>query len=41
LVTNYPGGTLTSQEAHTAVISWRNAAVFERVWRYMLTAPVE
>lgn len=41
LVTNYPGSTLTSQEAHTSVISWRNAAVFERVWRYMLTEPVE
>ena len=41
LATNYPGGTLTSQEAHTAVISFRNAPVFERVWRYMLTEPVE
>jgi pimeloyl-ACP methyl ester carboxylesterase len=41
LFTNYPGGTLDSKEAHTAVISWRNAGVFEPVWRYMLTEPVE
>jgi hypothetical protein len=41
LATNYPGGTLTSQEAHTTVISFRHAAVFDPVWRYMLTAPVE
>ncbi len=41
LTTNYPGGTVTSREAHTSVISWRNAAVFEKVWRYLLTEPVE
>lgn len=41
LATNYPGGTLTSQEAHTSVITSRNADVFARVWHYMLTAPVE
>ncbi len=41
LATNYPGGTLTSQEAHTTVISFRNAAIFEPVWRYMLSEPVE
>jgi pimeloyl-ACP methyl ester carboxylesterase len=41
LFTNYPGGTINSKEAHTSVISWRNAAVFEPVWRYMLTEPVE
>jgi pimeloyl-ACP methyl ester carboxylesterase len=41
LTTNYPGGSLESGAAHTSVISWRNAAVFDRVWRYMLTEPVE
>lgn len=41
LFTNYPGGTLSSQEAHTSVISWRNADVFGRVWRHLLTAPTE
>jgi hypothetical protein len=39
LFTNYPGGNLSSKEAHTAVISWRNAGVFEPVWRYLLTEP--
>lgn len=41
LLTNYPGGTLDSNTAHTAVITFRNAAVFAPVWRYMLTEPVE
>ncbi len=41
LFTNFPGGTLSSQEAHTAVISGRNADVFGRVWRHLLTAPTE
>jgi hypothetical protein len=42
LVTDFPGGrTLSSREAHTAVISGRNAAHFDPVWRYLLTAPVE
>lgn len=42
LFTDFPGGkTLTSREAHTAVIANRNLAVFEPVWRYMLTAAVK
>lgn len=41
LTTNYPGRDLTSKEAHTTVISFRNASVFEPVWRYMLTETVE
>lgn len=41
LQTNFPGTKQNSKEAHTSVISWRNAATFERVWRYMLTEPVE
>lgn len=41
LFTDYPGGTLESKEAHSSVISWKNAAVFEPVWRYMLTEPTE
>jgi hypothetical protein len=41
LLTNYPGGALDSGTAHTAVITFRNAAVFTPVWRYLLTEPVE
>jgi len=41
LLTNYPGGALDSNTAHTAVITFRNAGVFTPVWRYMLTEPVE
>jgi pimeloyl-ACP methyl ester carboxylesterase len=37
LTTNYPGTKLSSGEAHLTVISARNAAVFEKVWTYMLT----
>lgn len=38
LFTDFPGGRqLTSREAHTAVISNRNAETFGPVWRYMLT----
>lgn len=39
LATDYPGGSLTSQEAHTSVITARNAAIFAPVWQYMLTEP--
>ena len=39
LTTNYPGGKLTSKEAHTTGISPRNEAVFGKVWAYMLTEP--
>ena len=39
LFTDFPGGrTLSSREAHTAVIANANARVFEPVWRYLLTA---
>ncbi len=41
LETNFPGTRQESKEAHTSVISWRNAATFERVWRYMLTESVD
>ena len=41
LTTDYPGGTIDSNTAHTAVITWRNAAVFAPVWLYMLTASVD
>ncbi len=42
LFTDFPGGKkLTSQEAHTSVISNANARVFEPVWRYMLTEEVK
>lgn len=40
LTTNYPGTKLKSQEAHTSVMSPRNAAVFRNVWTYLLTEPV-
>lgn len=42
LFTDFPGGKkLESGEAHTSVISSRNAAVFEPVWRYMLTEEIK
>ena len=41
LTTDYPGGTIDSNTAHTAVITWRNDAVFAPVWLYMLTASVD
>lgn len=42
LVTDFPGEKkLTSSEAHTSVISSRNAAHFHPVWQYLLTEPVE
>ena len=37
LTTNYPGGKVTSREAHTTGISPRNEAVFREVWTYLLT----
>ena len=37
LTTNYPGGKLTSKEAHITGISPRNEPVFGKVWAYMLT----
>lgn len=37
LRTNYPGGKLESEMAHTSVMSSKNKAVFEKVWTYMLT----
>jgi len=37
LTTDYPGGKLESKKAHTTVIADKNAALFERVWLYMLT----
>jgi hypothetical protein len=40
LTTNYPGGKLSSGEAHTMAINPHNEPVFRKVWAYMLTAPV-
>jgi hypothetical protein len=37
LMTDYPGGKVSSQAAHGTVISPRNFALFNAVWRYMLT----
>lgn len=37
LTTNYPGGKLTSKEAHTMGINPRNESVFGKTWAYMLT----
>lgn len=39
LTTNYPGGKLTSKEAHTTGINPRNERVFGKVWSYLLTEP--
>jgi hypothetical protein len=37
LTTNYPGGKLTSKEAHTTGINPRNESVFGKTWTYLLT----
>ncbi len=37
LETNYPGGKIASKVAHTTGINPRNAAVFGKVWTYLLT----
>jgi pimeloyl-ACP methyl ester carboxylesterase len=41
LTTNFPGTTLESRVAHTTGIAGKNAAIFERVWTYMLTEPAD
>jgi hypothetical protein len=40
LTTNYPGGKLTSREAHAAGVSPRHEVVFGKIWAYLLTEKI-